>query len=55
MTGSRQRSPDRIFFSHMSDSIDRLTAALADRYTIERHLGEGGMATVYLARRSAAI
>ena len=28
---------------------DRLTAALADRYTIERELGQGGMATVYLA------
>ena len=29
--------------------LDRLTAALADRYTIERELGAGGMATVYLA------
>ncbi|MGE0555756.1 MAG: protein kinase [Gemmatimonadales bacterium] len=28
---------------------DRLTAALADRYRIERALGAGGMATVYLA------
>ena len=28
---------------------DRLAAALADRYTIERELGAGGMATVYLA------
>jgi serine/threonine protein kinase/Tfp pilus assembly protein PilF len=27
----------------------RLTAALADRYAIERELGRGGMATVYLA------
>ncbi len=33
----------------MSDGIRRLTAALADRYTIERELGAGGMATVYLA------
>ena len=33
----------------MSDSPPRLKAALADRYTIERELGEGGMATVYLA------
>ena len=30
-------------------SIDTLRAALADRYTIERELGAGGMATVYLA------
>ncbi len=28
---------------------ERLTAALADRYRIERELGAGGMATVYLA------
>ncbi len=30
-------------------SLDTLRAALADRYTIERELGQGGMATVYLA------
>ena len=30
-------------------SITRLVAALADRYRIERELGAGGMATVYLA------
>ncbi len=30
-------------------NIDGLTAALADRYRIERELGQGGMATVYLA------
>jgi len=29
---------------------NRLAAALADRYAIERELGQGGMATVYLAR-----
>ena len=33
----------------MSDALDRLRAALADRYRIERELGQGGMATVYLA------
>ena len=30
--------------------FDRLQAALGDAYTIERELGRGGMATVYLAR-----
>jgi Tol biopolymer transport system component len=29
--------------------VERLSAALADRYRIERELGAGGMATVYLA------
>ncbi len=33
----------------MTDALGRLTAALADRYRIERELGQGGMATVYLA------
>jgi serine/threonine-protein kinase len=33
----------------MSEVAERLTLALADRYTIERELGAGGMATVYLA------
>jgi serine/threonine-protein kinase len=32
------------------EPIARLTAALADRYRIERELGTGGMATVYLAQ-----
>jgi len=31
------------------DTITRLGASLADRYRIERELGAGGMATVYLA------
>jgi dienelactone hydrolase/plasmid stabilization system protein ParE len=34
----------------MTIATDRLSAALADRYRIERELGAGGMATVYLAR-----
>jgi serine/threonine-protein kinase len=34
----------------MSEIVDRLNAALSGRYAIERELGEGGMATVYLAQ-----
>lgn len=34
----------------MNQSQERLTAALSGRYRIERELGAGGMATVYLAR-----
>ncbi len=33
----------------MNEITERLTTALADRYRIEREIGRGGMATVYLA------
>src|SRR5512145_2620955 len=33
----------------MTETLERLTAALASTYAIERELGAGGMATVYLA------
>ena len=33
----------------MSSVVARLTAALSDRYRLDRELGAGGMATVYLA------
>ncbi len=33
----------------MPGTFDPLKAALADRYAIEREIGSGGMATVYLA------
>ncbi len=33
----------------MSERLEQLKAALADRYEIERQIGQGGMATVYLA------
>jgi tetratricopeptide (TPR) repeat protein/tRNA A-37 threonylcarbamoyl transferase component Bud32 len=33
----------------MTDLLERLRAALADRYLLERELGRGGMAIVYLA------
>src|ERR1041385_5176005 len=44
----------------LDELFDALKAALADRYTLERELGKGGMATVYLAadlkhRRKVAI
>ena len=44
----------------MSDSLARITRALAGRYRVERLVGTGGMATVYLAederhRRQVAV
>jgi serine/threonine-protein kinase len=33
----------------VEDIFERFKAAVADRYDIERELGSGGMATVYLA------
>jgi serine/threonine-protein kinase len=34
----------------MDASLERLSQALADRYTLEHEIGRGGMATVYLAQ-----
>jgi len=34
----------------VTSSFDSLAAALSDQYRLERELGQGGMATVYLAR-----
>ncbi len=34
----------------MAETVARLRGALSGRYTIEREIGQGGMATVYLAR-----
>jgi eukaryotic-like serine/threonine-protein kinase len=44
----------------MTPDLSRLTASLSERYRIERELGVGGMATVYLAedvrhRRQVAV
>ena len=33
----------------MPDGLERLKAALADRYRLEREVGQGGMATVWFA------
>ena len=39
----------------MSDPVARLNTALEGRYAIERELGEGGMATVYLAGLASTV
>jgi serine/threonine protein kinase len=36
--------------ARVTDLFEQLRTALADRYAFERKIGEGGMATVYLAR-----
>ena len=36
----------------MSDTVEHLQSLLGDRYVVERPIGKGGMATVYLARDS---
>ena len=38
------------FVSDVAEPLTLLKAALADRYAIERELGRGGMATVFLAQ-----
>ncbi len=45
---SLRPAPARILAS-MTEITERLSTALADRYVIEREIGAGGMATVYLA------
>ncbi len=45
---SFQHSEQRSF--HVTDLLDRVKRALVDRYDVERELGQGGMAVVYLAR-----
>src|SRR5437762_3977636 len=36
--------------AHSMDALSQLRISLADRYSVEREIGRGGMATVYLAR-----
>src|SRR4029079_9603937 len=42
--------PDRPGVQHVTNPADQLNTSLAGRYAIERELGQGGMATVYLAQ-----
>src|SRR5215831_4523044 len=44
---SHSSSPSRT--RRVRDTLPRVTTALAGRYAVERELGRGGMATVYLA------
>ena len=41
--------PDQTPIGELADHPDPLAAALAERYRLERAIGSGGMATVYLA------
>jgi serine/threonine-protein kinase len=38
------------WISDLNELLEKLKAALSDRYDVERELGQGGMATVFLAR-----
>ena len=49
MTGNNPAAPAAPSSAAFGAATDRLSLAVADRYRIERHLGAGGMATVYLA------
>ena len=39
----------------MADPYAQLQAGLAGQYTLERELGRGGMATVFLAQETSAL
>ncbi len=43
-------NPSEPHISPMSDRLEDLRTALADRYEIEKEIGHGGMANVYLAQ-----
>ncbi len=43
-------NPSEAHISPMSDRLEDLRTALADRYEIEKEIGHGGMANVYLAQ-----
>src|SRR5262245_14077130 len=47
-----KRAPMRSFDETMSTSVTLPPSLLASRFTLERELGRGGMATVYLARET---
>ena len=50
MSASPSATSDQPLGFSSSEIPPRLAAALADRYRLERELGRGGMATVYLAQ-----